>query len=192
MSLLKTFPEIDSFFKLNQFSETDLKTFIDEVTKKYSDKNLRKAAINLINLEILKYDIQKDQIDLTKLRKPIVTTAESKTEENFSKTSSLKKLSIESISEILKWSFPQLQRLLSQKGIKLNKDDVLNKEEFQIVEEMFSSRLIALKRIRKNEEYISRALIKNKRNSNNTEEVNDVYSKIATIGIGKIIYIRKS
>jgi len=58
MSLINSFPEINGFFKMNRFSKSDLETFINEIEKKYIEKNIRKAALSLIKLELVKYEIQ--------------------------------------------------------------------------------------------------------------------------------------
>ena len=59
MSLIKQFPEIESFFKKNKFSQENLDALIQEIEKKYNDVSILNSAKSFIKLELLKFDLQK-------------------------------------------------------------------------------------------------------------------------------------
>jgi hypothetical protein len=195
MSLLKTFPEIDIFFSNKHFTDADLADFLQIIDEKYTDKELRKSALSLIKLELLKYDIKKDVKNLEVSKKVktqqnnIVSVDSSK---NLNKVNKLKDLKIDLIAENLNWSFLYLQRILAQKNIIKVMGDNLNKEEFALIKEMLDSRLSAIKRIKRKEEQEDELQSKTKSFSKPLVYSNDVYGKIARYGLGKVIYIRKS
>lgn len=192
MSLLNTFPEIDKFFKRNQFSHTELSDFLNNIETTYKDVNLRKAAVSLINLEILKFDIQKEIVNLHPLKKEKSSTKITITKPDYtSDLSKLQVLTIEQIAKNLDWRIQKLQILLKQKKIEKTNVELLTKSEFLEVKEMFLARLTAVKRIEKKVEFENKGRIKNKKNNKSLSKSDDVYSQIFKIGLGKVIYIRK-
>lgn len=192
MSLLSTFPEIDKFFKRNQFSDTELSDFLNDIEKTYQNVNLRKAALSLVNLEIIKYDIQKKTVNPRPLKKKKVSTKITITKLDYtSDLSKLKVLTIERIAENLNWSIQRLQILLKQKKIVKTSEDILTASDFLEVKEMFLARLISVKRIEKKIELENKARLKNKKSDKSLSKRDDVYSQIFKIGLGKLIYIRK-
>ena len=196
MSLLKTFPEIDSFFSSKRFTDSDLNSFLKSIDEKYTDKGLRKSALTLIKLEMLKYDINKDELDLGEFEKSKIQknkiVKENHANNNFNKIDKLKNLKIEIIAEKLNWSFQYLQRILAQKNIVKVLGDNLNKEEFALIKEMLNSRLIAIKRSKRKQEQEKEALNNSKSIPKPLVYTDDVYGKIAWFGLGKVIYIRRS
>lgn len=192
MSLLNTFPEIDKFFKQYQFSDTELSDFLINIETTYQNVDLRKAALSLINLEILKYDIQKETVNLRPLKKEKVSTKITITKpDNTSDLSKLTDLTMEQIAEKLDWRLQKLQMLLKQNKIEKMDVEILTTSEFLKVKEMFLVRLTAVKRIEKKEEFENKGRIKNKKSNKSLSKGNDVYSQIFKIGLGKVIYIRK-
>jgi hypothetical protein len=195
MSLLKTFPEIDIFFSSKRFTDSDLNSFLKSIDEKYTDKGLRKSALTLIKLEMLKYDINKDELVLAEFEKSKIQKnkiVSEKSTNNFNKVDKLANLKIEFIAENLNWSFQYLQRLLAQKNIVKVMGDNLNKEEFALIKEMLNSRLIAIKRNKRKQEQEKEALNNSKSISKPLVYTDDVYGKIAWFGLGKVIYIRRS
>lgn len=53
MNLIKTFPEVELFFKNDKFSQDELLLFIQELEQTYHDEQLRKSLSTLISLKIL-------------------------------------------------------------------------------------------------------------------------------------------
>jgi hypothetical protein len=192
MSLLNTFPEIDKFFKQNQFDNTELSDFLSIIERTYQNVDLRKAALNLINLEILKYDIQKEKINLRPTKKVKVSTKITITKPDYTgDLCKLKTLTIERIAESLDWTTQKLQILLKQKKIEKNNTEMLTAPDFLKVKEMFLARLTAVKRIEKKKVLENTLHVKNKKSNKSLSKVDDVYSQIYKIGLGKVIYIRK-
>lgn len=192
MSLLSTFPEIDKFFKQNQFSDAELSVFLSNIEKTYQNIDLRKAALSLINLEILKYDIQKETVNLSSLIKEKANTKITITRIDYtSDLNKLKVLTIEQIAKNLNWSIQKLQILLKQKKIEKTDMEILTTSDFLNVNEMFLARIIAIKRIEKKAEFNDKSRIKNKKSNKSLSKGDDVYSQIFKLGLGKVIYIRK-
>jgi hypothetical protein len=193
MSLLTNFPEIDNFFKKQQFDNNELKKFIDEIKEKYSDIGLKKQALNLINLEILKYSLTETKSfpENNKSNSNIVKHRNNYTFENETiLLNKLKNESIESISEQLEWNSSYIITILKQKNIEKLKTEVLKGNEFSLVKRMFLARLKALGRRKKELDNLLKSRPKKKHISLNKQV--DVYTKISqNRGIGKVIYIRK-
>lgn len=192
MNLLKSFPEIDRFFAGSKFIDADLNVFLLEIDKNYADKDLRKAALNLINLELAKFQIVKDHIDLKPLSKEIRLKENKIQSKQPDEIQELKKLTIEMIAEKLRWRVERLLTVLSQNGLNRTGEQSLRGNEFNDVKEMLISRLKALQRMDKKEQLEQRKTIKGKKIKKSLNARNDVYSKIEEIGLGKVIYIRKS
>ncbi|WP_166778499.1 hypothetical protein, partial [Flavobacterium psychrophilum] len=112
-------------------------------------------------------------------------------EKTHSLTEDLKFRTIENIAKSLEWSSSLILKLLEQKGIKKLTDEMLNETEFEIVKEMFDARLLGLERIHKSFNPVQKINNKSKNKSINNKNNNDVYQRIASIGLGKVIYIRK-
>ncbi|OYU78878.1 MAG: hypothetical protein CFE23_16585 [Flavobacterium sp. BFFFF1] len=187
MSLLKTFPEVELFFESDKFSQEELLSFIQEIEKKYTDERLRRSAHTLIRLKILQFEIAGTK---TPSKNNIVNgeTATKKEKGVHSLIQGLRHKSIENIALKLQWTSSQILILLKQKGISKNLESLLDENEFKIVAEMFYSRIMGIRRNEKNK--IPKKMIK-KDKPKSLDKKNDVYSKIESIGLGKVIYIRK-
>jgi hypothetical protein len=165
---------------------------VNNIETTYQNVDLRKAALSLINLEILKYDIQKETVNLRPLKKQKVSTKITITKPDYtSDLSKLKVLTIEQIAENLDWRIQKLQILLKQKKIEKTNVEILTTSEFLEVKEMFLARLTAVKRIEKKVEFENKGRIKNKKSNKSLSKGDDVYSQILKTGLGKVIYIRK-
>lgn len=192
MNLIKTFPEVELFFKNDKFTQEELLVFIREIENRYTNNQLRKSVSTLISLKILQYEIFPKK---TPTKSNIVNKAEKlnllpKGNNKFHPLlNRLKSNSIESMAINLDWSLSRTLRLLEQKGILKNGESILDKKEFALVRDMFNARLWGLQRIEKNKNPGKRVIQTHKEKSINNQ--NDVYSKIQAIGLGKVIYIRK-
>ncbi len=190
MSLIKTFPEIDYFFRSNKFSEDELNIFLKQIEKNYSSKELRKAALNLINLELAKFQIVKDQVVLEPLKRP-GKRVQPKIVPKPDDLQELKQLTVQMIADKLRWRVERVQTFLLQNGLTKAAEEILNPIEFNYVKEMFISRLKALQRIDKKNEMEMRGRVKNKKTEKSLDPGDNVYFRISQIGLGKVIYIRK-
>ena len=194
MNLLKTFPEIEIFFSNNKFTQEELAIFVTEIDKRYQDKQLRKSISTLIKLKLIQYETFPEE---NNAKINIVTVSKKSNyktkivEKTHSLSNDLKFRTVESISTLLEWNITQTLRLLEQKGIIKSEQGFLNDLEFKLVKEMFDARLLGLERIHKSNQVIQRINNKSKNKSINNKNNNDVYQKIASIGLGKVIYIRK-
>lgn len=190
MSLIKAFPEVELFFENDEFSQEELICFIKDVEKKYSDKEIRKSLSTLIKLKILQYEISEEKE--LRGRNIVAKTKEIgavlNQENRFQPLlQSLKYNSIENIALNIQWPTKRLIRLLEQKGISKCEQDLLNEHEFSQIKEMLNNRLYGLDRMDKMQNPVIIKKYESKYQSNQI----DVYSKIETMGLGKIIYIRK-
>ena len=55
--MVEIFPEIESFFQQEQFSQEELDLLKEDVEKKYTDEHSRKLAISAINIKLLQYQL---------------------------------------------------------------------------------------------------------------------------------------
>lgn len=192
MSLIKTFPEVETFFKSDKFSQLELLSFLKEIENKYKDEQLRKSISTLISLKILQYETFPDEtstnLNIVEKAKKLKFTEE-KQNRFHPLLNQLKLNSIENIAINLNWSLSRTLRLLEQKGILKDVEKMLDEKEFALVNEMFNSRLWGIERIEKTKNPRKTIVHRNKEKS--LSKQNDVYSRIAAIGMGKVIYIRK-
>lgn len=153
MNLLKTFPEVELFFKNDTFSQEELLSFIQEVEKKYSDKKLRKSLSTLLSLKILQFQISHENVQKTQPRIERPRRIQQKVEKVnpfHSLIPTLRSSSVEDISKALEWSISKIIRLLQQNKISKSSEQHLEDSEFDKVREMFNSRLQGIDRMKKN------------------------------------------
>ena len=183
MSLIKQFPEIESFFRNDEFSQEDLDTFIKKIEMKYTVSSILTSAKSLIQLELLKFELQKD---LKSVGKPSKKQKESP---KFNKLSSLP-TEISLLAKKLEWSTKHLIRLLEQRNICKNETDSLTPEEFASIRAMVKARYAGVNRNRtglgKRKLHRGHIEIKN----NKSIYTDSVYDKLSLYGLGKLIYIR--
>lgn len=55
--MVEIFPEIESFFQQEQFSQEELDVLREDIEKKYKDEHSRKLAISAINIKLLQYQL---------------------------------------------------------------------------------------------------------------------------------------
>lgn len=251
MNLLSTFPEINDFFKKSEFSELELISLLKQIETTYTDKIIRKAAKSLIDLELHKYEIEKnvltDEIkdtqskytDIEKLKKlnviqiagkigldisefknylknnklrikdtrllndiefkkiekflksrlEIINNNDKKNEDELLK---LKKLNVDEIAKSIGWSYSKFDSFLKRKNIIKTNTCFLNDNEFEKIKEMLNSCLKACSRIEKKNKQLEQVRVRKNKMIKSIYNGNDVYAKIAKIGLGKVIYIRKS
>ena len=191
MSLLTNFPEIDTFFKKQQFDNFELNQFILEIEQKYSDKHLRKSALSLIKLEILKYNLKESIIEKDKIKSSSIKENKNNIHDHNIILNQLKSKSIESISKCLEWKSSFILTILKQKNIEKLNTEFLKENEFNAVKKMFFSRLKALEKQKREFENLFKSKLKAKKIQTSINKRNDVYTKISqNRGVGKIIYIR--
>ena len=82
----------------------------------------------------------------------------------------------------------QILKVLKSNGVIKSSKNFLDINEFNIVSEIFNSRLMGLERIEKSNN--PKKTIKGHKPKSMGKQIS-VYNKIEAIGIGKVIYIRK-
>jgi hypothetical protein len=190
MNLVKSFPEIDSFFKNNQFTNLELEELHDLV-RRYSDAEMRKAAMSLIKLELLKFNINAEEIaGKVLIADKKIHNLDSRSS-NESKDSNIGK-SVCALANDLNWSVQKIKSLLMQKGISKTDDEYLTAAELILVKDMIEARTIALCRINKKDSFDKKYINTKKKLNNSNNKVPGVYGQIAKYGLGKIIYTRMS
>lgn len=212
MDLLKSFPEIDSFFKNSQFSQTKLIKLVEEINIKYKDRKELEAALSLIKLELLKFEIQ--TINSSKEKQPVnikennINRSKNRIEKPKKEKHLKKKLSkdlgelpkdfprkISDISLILDFPLDYLIRILRQNSIIIEAHNPLNEDELLKIKPFLLSRINALRRHERKGKY---TIAKSGRffdvQANYCRDENHktigVYNEISKYGIGKVIYIK--
>lgn len=191
MNLLKAFPEIDLFFKKNQFNNLELENFILEIKNKYSDKLVLNSALNLIRLELLKYTFT-DKKNLSNTKENPISHKNLKiNKEETDIINYLNKNSIDSISKTLKWKPEYLMSILKHSDLSKLKNEILEKKEFSRLENKLIARLKGLIRVEKEEIKLLSPRQKKHPKPSIYRSI-EVYNKIKqNNGTGKIIYIRQ-
>ena len=68
--MFKIFPEIDAFFKQDEFTDADLEQLITKIDSLYKDSSVRKAANSVISLKIASYFFKSNEVKTDVKRKP--------------------------------------------------------------------------------------------------------------------------
>ena len=192
MNLIKSFPEVEIFFNQTKFTDEQLLKFVTDIESTYQDPKLRTCISSLIKLKLLQFHLQ--ELDQTSPKRNI-RIQKNNAKKHTTKISfhrdleELRHLSIENTALKLKWSLNKLITLSKQKNIEQKSSLVLNNKNFEIVRDMYNTRLIALDRL--NQEMNPVKIINNKNKQKSLYKGIDVYNKIEAIGLGKVIYIRK-
>ncbi len=193
MSLLKCFPEVEIFFENDSFTQEDLLSFVEEIENKYVERDERESVSTLIKLKILQFELS-DNTTIPKKNKSIkhkkikvLYTDNINNDIIHISLQSLKLNSIENIALNIQWPTSRLINILKQKGIFKSPQDLLNEVEFSLVSNMFNSRLKSLDRAYINQKKI---VVKKSPQKSLSKQLG-VYNKIESIGLGKLIYIRK-
>ncbi|UAB74341.1 hypothetical protein [Mesoflavibacter sp. SCSIO 43206] len=174
MILLDNFPEVSNFFSKKSFNDEELKSFIDYIEYKYPERHLKKSALSLIKLQVMKYEL-----DLEK---------NTKSKSNY--LFDYEKLNIGIISKKLQVSTNLIIEMLKQKGFTKNESDCLDLKQYLILEDFFKSRKKAINRRIKQEQRLFKRKLKIVKKS--SYKGIPVYQDISKNGgVGKLIYIKK-
>ncbi|MFD3393400.1 hypothetical protein U0R10_02085 [Aquirufa sp. OSTEICH-129V] len=210
MNLLQGFPELHNFFLKNQFDSEQLEFLKLTIEANYPDKEIRKKAFSLLNLELLKFKIleehpeqrvvvplQQKKFQLEKIRNP------------YPKSEKKKKVSKPLIQITYETTFPtnienlciklnltrlELMTICSKKEISIKGKAKLSDEEYKKLFPLFQKRLGEIKAQERKEVEQKEAKRKvgllNKHKKHMSTYSGDVYDEIAKHGLGKLIYIR--
>jgi hypothetical protein len=218
MHLQKTFPEIHRFFLKDHFDQEQLEKLKKDIKNNYVDRDLLKNAEALLKLELMKFQILKSNPEqIEKPQKIVLSKIE---ESSFKKSSFKKSnytppkainrpkqlitvtyetsfpKQINNLCIKLKMTKSELVDMCLKKQINLAKSKSLNDSQLQNLIPLFQSRIgeIRAKELdesNKNKPQIKDSTIRpNNKQKNGSTWTNDVYDKIGTYGLGKIIYIR--
>lgn len=187
MKLLNSFPEIDVFFNTNSFSQQELINF-KNVLKLNNSKEFYRNAVSYINLKLLQFKLCEELNEPEKKSKPNTE----KVSDSISNTEKVAvPLVICDLAKYLEVTDNFLLTILKQNGVEKEKDDRLEINEYALIKGFIFSRVKGLKRKNKQEKEIFKPIIK-KSKKPSRGKTKPVYDKLATYGLGKIIYIRKS
>ena len=207
--MIKHFPEIEQFFKNSSFTQEELQFFVQEIDKKYVNKDLQLKAHTLIKLELFKFqiketnDVDKNEIQLNEnsIRKDKKKSIETKPKKkikadpfenrnNFvSKTlSDMRTMSISQISEILDVSPKFIERIIRRTGEDVPDLQDQTKEVINYFKDYAQNRLKLLSRRDKKYKIQKHTKAESQKDANRGS--NSVYAKLQLHGPGKIIYIK--
>jgi len=213
MHLQKTFPEIHAFFLQNHFDQEQLENLKLSIKSTYLDKELLRNAEALLKLELMKFQIleahpeQKEKVKklvLSKIEKPNYKKTDHSSQKSKNKLKPLVTVTfetsfpkqIDNLSVKLKMTKSELVELCLKKEINIRKIKSLNDSQLEKLVPLFQSRIgeIRAKERKEADKNKSRPNDSkndlNGKNKNRSSWTGDVYDKIGTYGLGKIIYIR--
>jgi hypothetical protein len=208
--MVRQFPEIESFFTQDVFTENDILELKAELVKKYTDMSVYKKAITLIDLFLVKFDLSTpEELKEFKLNKFSSRTKRTRIKNGIkavpSKNKESKRVNAEKVLKIelesfknmpvtnfydkIKLSINLMNTILEQKNLSEIKDDVLSDEQYDALKHIIKSKIEAKNREIKSE--IKLNMVKSSHIKDKQKYSSGVYSKIAARGgLGKIIYIR--
>jgi hypothetical protein len=199
--MLRQFPEIQHFFKKNNFSQSDLSNLYILIDNKYKDRKVVKGAITLIELQLLKYKLKSTNQKVTNRRTRITGTSKNKN----SSVKSSNQIStsfenaihemqknhlnsnIEEISKLLGIDYNKFSTYLLSKNISKNKEDILSENEFKRINEFIVSQLKTIERKRIDKLKISRPSCSKMKKTKSAGVFDHIHKNG---GIGKLIYTR--
>ena len=207
--MINNFPEIKAFFKSSRFLKEDLDNFICETNSKYSDKEVKKQANSLINLQLLKFEIlSKDDNLLHENFDCLNLNEENKYDKqfvgriqnDFKNEQKTKKAYISNavfqfenkkLSEVAKALMVKKSTLISlieRKGFLIDGNGVISKDIIKVMRNWMNNKLNIQYRQEKKNRTDKIKVVKTKGKSKS--KYDSVYSKLEEIHLGKLIYIR--
>ena len=205
--MIRSFPEIDFFFKANEFSNEDLDNLLKKIEDVYLDYHLNKKAKSLIKLELMKFEMQKkeeeqgidlgDKIKKNDLSRSNKTINKSGRETNKKRPSikeylKLKLTSIKSghyrnAAKELEYSASFIFKILKKKGYpNLNQWDQVESDVFKEMKSFVIKRLHEIYRFK----YPKKSGKPIRKLGGGSRPSPGVYGQIEQTGLGKVIYIR--
>lgn len=185
--MIKQFPEIEEFFKQNQFTDADLNLLRSQIEQYYSSTSLRKAAESAINLKLAFYILKKEvrTVGDFKANTPKKLSSKKTITEHFLELALNKPLI--KVSIIIGISLEKLCEILQIDENSVDRKTKFTEEHWRICEESFVKRLSEIKK--KTKTYDKQGI---KKSITKLNEFNTVYDKAKQYGgYGKIIYIRQ-
>lgn len=189
--MIKQFPEIEEFFKQNQFTDTDLNQLRLQIEENYNTSSLRKAAESSINLKLAFYILKKEAnpnynpADDYKANIPQKLSSHKTIAEHFLELTLNKPLI--KVSIIIGISLEKLCEILQIDKNTVDRKTKFTEEHWKLCEQSFVKRLEIIKK--KTKSYDKQGI---KKSSTKLSESNSVFDKAKKYGgVGKIIYIRQ-
>lgn len=209
MNLIQSFPELHNFFLKSQFDSEELVSLKLTLEANYTDKEIRKKAFSLLDLELLKFKIleeypeqrlnarpPQEKFQLRKKREPYTNEIRKKSPKPLIKITYETNFptNIENLCTKLKLNHIELVRICSKLDISIKRKIKLSEEEHKRLFPLFQKRLGEIKaqerkeaekkEVKKNVD----VLLKHKKHKSSYS--GDVFDEIAKHGLGKLIYIR--
>ena len=161
----KSFPVIDLFFEQISFDQSNLDKLKNWVEENYSGQIL-KSALSYTNLKLLEYEFKHNTQSIPNR--------------------------VSDLAKYIKVSEELLLSLLRQKGIKKKKDSILDESEFLNIKDFVLNKLNIIDREDKKKKIRNYTVRKKSRIFDKESSAINVYDKLQTYGMSKLIYIRKS
>jgi hypothetical protein len=210
MNLLQGFPELHNFFLKNQFDSEQLESLKLAIDANYPDKEIRKKAFSLLNLELLKFKILEEhpeqRVDIpqtqNKLQLKKITNPYPKPEKRKKPPKPLIQITyettfptnIENLCIKLRLTHLELMTICSKKEISIKGKVKISDEEYKKLFPLFQKRLGEIKAQERKEaeqkEAKRKVTLPNKHKKHMSSYRGDVFDEIAKHGLGKLIYIR--
>lgn len=214
MNLQSQFPEIHKFFDRQQFDSVQLEDLLKKIKLDYPEPEIYRKAEQFVKFELFKFEIQsqnkqKEPHREVNLKYPNNKKTRSKSNSNESVLNSSNKRKkelkplikvvnettfprgINNLSIKLKLSLDELHTLCQKKEVNIKNTVKLSEEELNLLTPLFQNRIGEIRakerktaKIEKSNEEKPKIQFKQRNNTG------DVFDKIATYGLGKLIYIR--
>jgi len=191
--MLNYFEEINHFFKNNRFSDSQLNELKIAVKEKYSNKETLKAALAIIELNVLKYNLQHNTTPSKPGLAANVVSVKKYTTQQFKNRqmiSWLTYLTMEELREVLEVNKSLFTRMLQKHNIALHEDKRLSSENFALLSDFIISKYKSIIRKGKMQKQLMEPVVVRTKIQEEHKGIK-VYDAIATHGLGKMIYIRK-
>ncbi len=143
--LVRSFPELQEFFKCNELNHANLERLLVDLSSIYKDKETHSAATTFIKFEMMKLKLEEEKSRLEPGRK--IQKKKSRKNNNPDILVDFDiPYEISDISRMLNIPERSLIKILEQKSIYKKDGGILSEFEMKVIKPFISSRLKALKR----------------------------------------------
>lgn len=200
--MLRSFPEIDSFFSQEYFTQSQLDAFVITLEKAYTDPEVLKKAKELIDLKKLYYQLAPQEKQNEKSNADTILDSDrlKKRNKDLSRFRPYGKgeeeihvlywKTVKQIAAILEVKVSFLISLYKQKGLDIPTDLILDKPQVRILEDYFINRIKRLRAIKKQKSLEKAPPVHISKRKESTTTIK-AYDELKTHGMSKLIYIRK-
>lgn len=213
MNLQSQFPEIHKFFERQQFDSVQLENLLKQIKSDYPEQDIYRKAEQFVKFELFKFEILAQDKSITSNEKTTLKSPRNRRnynsnfkERNINSSNRREKKLKPLINVVYETSFPrginnlciklnltkiELDLLCLKKGIDIKGLVKISEEDLNTLTPLFQKRIGEI-RAKERKEVKSQKSDESKSKSQLSQRNNtgDVFDKIATYGLGKLIYIR--